>query len=105
MNSKIDLELIRETGKKGFLISGSVRGTPEDLISIIAYSICELARIVDVEPPQMLLAVVHIVKELDLSGQCKGTQGIIKGEIVDASGLKTALDILKKEGEHGNGKE
>lgn len=105
MNSKIDLELIRETGKKGFLISGSVRGTPEDLISIIAYSICDLAEIVNLEPPTILLAVVDVVKTLDLSGQCKGTQGIIKGERVDASGLKEALKLLEKEGEHGNGKE
>lgn len=94
MISKIDMtrKEIIEDGKKGFVIDGTMMGTGEGCIDILAYCVINLARNVKRTPPEVLMKLLKRVQYLDKKGVGKDYSDVVaKVEMpVDL------LDVLRK---------
>lgn len=106
---KANINMTRTTetrdGKKGFVIEGSVNGSYDDLMDMLAYVCIDLARSTKRPTPIVLMDVVKHAAIIEASGYGADKQpDRITGTHIDASALGKALERLKQEGGNENGK-
>lgn len=86
-------------GKKGFVIEGSVNGSYDNLMYILAYTCIDLARSSKLPTPIVLMDVVKHASMIEASGYGADKEpDRITGTHIDASVLGKALERLKQEG-------
>ena len=100
---KASINMTRTTetrdGKKGFVIEGSVNGSYDDLLDILAYTCIDLARSSKRPTALVLMDVVKHAAIIEASGYGADKQpDRITGTHIDASILGKALERLKEDG-------
>ena len=89
MISKIDMtrKEIIENGEEGFVIDGTMMGTGEGCIDILAYCVINLSRNVKRTPPEVLMKLLKRVQYLDKKGVGKDDSDVV-------ASLKMPVDLL-----------
>lgn len=79
MISKIDMtrKEIIEDGRKGFVIDGTMMGTGDGCLDILAYSVMNLARNTNKTPPDILLKLLQKVRYLEEKGVGKDDSDVV----------------------------
>lgn len=98
---KAKIELTREPAENGWNVTGSIRGNVHDLVDLVAYAIMDIATTTEVPPPEILIDVVQMVRELHMSGAWERRKGEVKRMRYDATTLQKALEKLKEFKEDG----
>lgn len=94
MISKIDMtrKEIIEDGQKGFVIDGTMMGTGEGCLDILAYCVINLSRNVNRTPPEVLMKLLQRVQYLDKKGVGKDDSDVVAKLEMPAN----FLDLLRK---------